>query len=90
MSVTIELLDRLKASQGGISDYACRRIFGVTQQQISKYRSGDSTMSAEKVIQACQLIGIDPGPYLCRMQSERAKCDIERKAWNDLFARLAA
>lgn len=90
MSVTLELLDLLKTSKGGVSDYACRRLLNVSQQTVSKYRLGDASFSAEKVVEVCQMLSIDPGPWLVRLQIERAKCDIDRGAWERVLERLAA
>lgn len=90
MSVTIELLDALKDRNGGLSDYACRRILDVTQQTVSKYRTGDTSMSEEKVILVCEILQIDPTPFVIRLASERAKCDKAREVWNHALERLAA
>ena len=40
MSVTVELLDSLKAAQGGVSDYRAAKLLCVAQQTMSKYRNG--------------------------------------------------
>jgi predicted transcriptional regulator len=90
MSVTLELLDALKASQDNASDYRVAKLLGVTQQTISKYRVGQSPISAEKMIIACELAGLDPVEWLIKLQAERAKCDAEKDIWNGLLTRTAA
>ncbi len=90
MSVSIELLDRLKASQDNASDYRAAKLLGVAQQTMSKYRNGQAPLSPEKVIIACQLAGLDPLEWLMRLQLERARCDSEKALWNDALNRLAA
>lgn len=90
MSVTIELLDCLKASNGGASDYRIAKILGLRQQTISDYRNERISFSEERVIQACELMHIEPAPYLFRLQAERARCDKARDFWNHAAARLAA
>lgn len=90
MTVTIELLDALKASNGGASDYRAAKLLGLSQPTVSNYRTGLKHFSDEKLVLVCSMLGIDPAPYLVRMQIERAKSDIGRDTWNALLARLAA
>ncbi len=90
MSVSIELLDRLKSAQGGVSDYRAAQLLGVKQPTMSQYRNGRCPLSPEKVIIACQLAGLDPLEWLMRLQLERARCDSEKALWNDALNRLAA
>lgn len=90
MSVTIELLDRLKASRGGVSDYRAAKILGVSQPTVSSWRTGVKSLSAEKVILICEILREPLAPWLLRWQIERAKCDKERQAWEAVAERLAA
>lgn len=88
MTTTLELLETLKASNGGASDLALSQILGVTHQNISLYRRGLSNLSDKLAILACENIGIDPAPYLLRLRVERAKCDSEKQAWSHILQRL--
>lgn len=90
MSISIELLDALKASQGNASDYRAAKLLCVTQPMVSKYRSEAAQMSPEKVILACNLAGLNATEWILRLQSESAKSDIEKSIWEDLLNRLAA
>jgi len=90
MSVSIDLLEVLKSSQGGCSDYRAAKLLGVAQPQICKYRNGERPLSAEKVILACELAGEDPIEWLFKLHAERAKCTAEKDIWNGLLHRLAA
>lgn len=90
MSVSIELLDALKAAQDNASDYRAAKLLGVAQQTMSKYRQGQCPLSAEKVILACNLAGLNAMEWLLRLQIERAKCTAEKAIWNDALHRLAA
>jgi transcriptional regulator with XRE-family HTH domain len=90
MSVSITLLDALKASQGNVSDYKAAQLLGVKQPTMSQYRNGRCPLSPEKVIIACELAGLNASEWLLRLQLERAKCDKEKSIWNDLLFRLAA
>ncbi|HRE18537.1 MAG TPA: hypothetical protein PLW86_15965 [Rhodocyclaceae bacterium] len=90
MSVSIELLDAVKASNGGVSDYRAAKMIGVSQPMMSKYRNEAVPMSAEKVILCCKLANLNPLEWLIRLQMERAKCQDEFTLWDDALHRLAA
>lgn len=90
MSITRELLDALKASNGGLSDYRVARIIGVGQSTMTKYNKEELSLSAEKVILICNHLGKDPYHWLVRLQIERAKCTAEKDIWTDALARMAA
>lgn len=90
MSVTTDLLEALKASQGGCSDYRAAHLLGVAQQTISKYRKEQAPMSPEKIILACELAGLDAVDWLLRLQLERARCDAEKEVWQSVRIRMAA
>ena len=90
MSVTRELLDLLKATDGGLSDYRVARIIGVGQSTMTKYNKEELPLSAEKVIFICKHLGKDPYFWLLRLQVERAKCDAEKEIWQTALSRMAA
>lgn len=90
MSVTRELLDALKATNGGLSDYRVAKIIGVQQQTITKYNKGDLPLSPKKVLFICELIGFDACDWLLRLYRERARCDSEKQIIDSLRDRLAA
>lgn len=90
MSVSVDLLEALKASQGGCSDYKAAQLLRVGQPQICKYRNGERPLSSEKIILACEIAGFDPLEWLIKLHAERAKCTAEKDIWNNLRERLAA
>lgn len=90
MSVTRDLLEALKSSQGGCSDYRLAQLLCVAQQTISKYQKEQCPISAEKVILACDIAGFDPIEWLLKLQAERAKSDAERELWEQVQTRMAA
>lgn len=90
MSVSIELLDALKASQGNCSDYRAAKILGVGQPQICKYRNEERPLSPEKVLFICELIGFDSVDWLLRLYRERARCTAEQAIIDSLRTRMAA
>lgn len=90
MSVTRELLDALKASNDGLSDYRIKSIIGVSQSMMTTYNNGTGKLSPEKVVLICDLLGKSPAGYLLRLYLERSKYDTEKTVLNDLIHRLAA
>jgi hypothetical protein len=84
------LLEALKASQGGCSDYRAAQLLCVAQQTVGKYRKEIAPMSAEKIILACEIAGFDPLEWLLKLHAERARCTAEKDIWNNLRERLAA
>lgn len=90
MSVTAELLNRLKASNGGLSDYKAAKIIGVTQPSMTKYHNGTLSLSPERVIIVCKTLGLDPSEWLIRLHRERARCTEEISIYDQLLTRLAA
>lgn len=90
MSVSVQLLDALKASQGGCSDYRVAQILGVAQQTVAKYRKEIAPMSAERVIQICELTGLDAKEWVLKLYRERARCTAEVEIIDDLLTRAAA
>lgn len=90
MSVSTDLLEVLKASQGGCSDYRAAQLLQVAQPTICKYNKGELPLSAEKLILACDIAGEDPIEWLFKLHAERARCDAEKDIWNGLLTRMAA
>lgn len=90
MSVSIELLDKLKACLGGISDYRAAKLLGVNQATVSAYRVGRVQMSSEIASKACKLAEISALPWILRLQLEKARCTEEKEAWQEALHRLAA
>lgn len=90
MSVSKELLNALKASNGGCSDYRLAKILGVAQPTIVKYNKGELPLSAERVIQICELTGLDAKEWVLKLYRERARCTAEVEIIDDLLTRAAA
>jgi hypothetical protein len=90
MSVTRELLDALKASDGGLSDYRVAKIIGVGQSTMTKYNKNELPLSPDKVLFICELIGFDAVDWLLRLYRERARCDREKAVLDTLRTRMAA
>lgn len=90
MSVSAEVLDALKASKDGLSDYAVAPIIGVSQQMISQIRNNRSHLSPEKILLVCELAGLDSVEWLLRYHRERAKCDKEKAVFDTILSRMVA
>lgn len=90
MSVTRELLDALKATNGGLSDYRVAKIIGVGQSTMTKYNNSERHLSPEKVLFICELIGFDACDWLLKLYRERARCDKEKQVLDTLRTRMSA
>lgn len=84
MSVSLELLEAFKASQGGLSDYRVAKLIGVAQPTITKYKQGMAPISAEKVLLMCKIAGFDEVDWLLRLYLERARSTDEITAIESL------
>lgn len=90
MSVTRELLDALKATNGGLSDYRVKALIGVSQSMMTKYNNGTDRLAPEKVLLICEMLDLDAVDWLLKLYRERAKCDKEKTALDGIRQRLAA
>lgn len=88
MQTTIEFLDACKAAQGLTSDYKLAKFLGVTQQSVNNYRQGKSFLCDETAIKVADCLGIYPALVLANIHAERAKGEVEKRAWQDLVKRL--
>lgn len=86
---TGRLLDAVKERMGIESDNALARIWGVSRQKISGYRTSDYTLSDEKAIHCADFLGIDPATVLIGIQAERA-ANGNRPEVADVLSRAAA
>lgn len=88
MNTTIGFIDAVKASQGGISDYRLAKILGITQQTVSKYRTGKDFLGDVTAIKVAALLEIEPAYVLACVHQERSKSDAERAAWSSIIERF--
>lgn len=86
-TATTRLLDALRASQGGITDYRAGKLLQVSTSTVSKWRVGKGHMSTANVQRACELAGLDVWEWNLRIAAEREQGpdgDIYREAVADL------
>jgi len=90
MSVTIELIDKLKESLGVSSDYAVAKALGITTQRMSNYRTGRNNFDNLMVFKVCDILQIDPGETLVRINAERSKRPAEKQAWEEILKKITS
>lgn len=75
MTATQQLLDLVRAAQGGISDYRVGKLMGVSTSAVSRWRTGDGHMSETNITAACKLLGGKPdvGRWQYFIGAEREK-----------------
>jgi len=78
----------LQAQHGGCSLYALHHILGVSTQAVYKIADGKAHMGTDTMLIACDCLGVDPRPWLIRVELERCKSPKRRqilmKILNDL------
>jgi hypothetical protein len=88
MNTTCDFLDAIKARHGVPSDYALAKTLGVTQQMISRYRTGRDFLSDSVAIQVAKLLELEPAVIIAAVHCERAKKPDEKAVWNTIFEKL--
>lgn len=80
-TITIDLLNAVKATTETQSDYAAARALNITRQAVSGYRAGNRQMDEEPAIRAAEILGIDPVQVLATLNYEKAKSEKMRNIW---------
>lgn len=88
MSVTKELLTKLKEAYPDASLYHFHKILGCTKQSIYQMEGGDRQMGADTILIVCDVLGLDPQPWLLRAEIERCKSDHRRQILSQMLDRL--
>lgn len=88
-NVTTELLTKLKTAYPDASLYHFHKILGCSTQSIYKMNDGKSQMGADTILIVCDVLGLDPQPYLIRAEIERCKSPIRRQILEDILSRLS-
>ena len=89
-STTVEFLDAIRVKHGLPSDYAARKLLGVSRAAISNYRTGKSLFGDDVALKAAVLLDLDPGYVLACIHAERTKRPQVRDAWEKVARGLAA
>ena len=90
MTVTRELLTKLKEAYPDASLYHFHKILGCSTQSIYQMEGGKRNMGADTIFVVCDVLGLDPQPYLLRAEIERAKSDHRRQILTELLGRYTA
>lgn len=85
---TKQLLDRLKAANGGASEYRVAQLLGVRSQTVYKWKNGQGFMSDEVGIRAAELLGLDPVNVVVDLHIEREEGNPTFSVWKALGKRL--
>ncbi len=81
-----DYLDAVKTRLRLPSDYALKRVLGVTTQQISFYRTGKGQFGDDVCLRVAEILDIPPGRVLADVAAERAKSEAVREVWRRLSA----
>lgn len=82
MSVTTELLERVRKHTATGSDYAVAQLLGISRFRMSHYMRGIHELDDDEVItRAAKLIGENPAALLARFQAAKSKSPEARGYW---------
>lgn len=87
-TVGMELLTLLKAQYPDASTYSLHHILGCSPQNVYQIADGSQEMGADTVLIACDCLGIDPRPWLIRVELHRCKSSKRRQILNKILADL--
>lgn len=69
---TKRYLEKIRAANGGCSDYKLAQIIGVRQQTVSNYMTGNRTLDDDVAVAVAELLGISPLQVIADCSAERA------------------
>lgn len=90
MESTAQLFERLRASNGGCSDYRLAKLMGTPQTYIIRWTQHGKTMDDEHAIRMAELLAIDPAYVLACMAAERSHSVESSRHWERIAAHFAA
>ena len=82
------LLTMLKAQYPDASTYSFHHMLGCSPQNIYQIADGSQEMGADTVLIACDCLGIDPRPWLIRVELHRCKSPKRRQILTRILADL--
>ena len=88
MSVTKELLTKLKEAYPDASLYHFHKILGCSTQSIYMMEGGKREMGADTILVVCDVLGLDPQPWLLRAEIARCKSDHRRQILSQMLDKL--
>ncbi|MYM96254.1 hypothetical protein [Duganella vulcania] len=86
---TTEYLDAVKAKRGLPSDYALAKELEVSQQTVTHYRNGRTSMGIETSMRVGEILGVDGHKVYADGQIERAKNSAQTAFWTDISEKFS-
>jgi len=90
MSITTDLMDRVRQSKNLSSDAALAKLLGSKPSTMSGYRQGVRHAEPELVKAMATLLKEDPEVWVLRVQAEREIVPARKQVWLRAAERLAA
>ena len=85
MSLTIELMERVRERTTTRTDYAIAKALGISTQRVYKYVHGQGDIQDDDTIaRAAELIGENPAALLARFHAAKANGPTARLYWQKL------
>jgi len=88
MTASQHLLTMLKAQHEGCSLYALHHILGVSAQNIYKINEGNQEFSPDTVMICCDVLAVDPQPWLLRIEITRCRSPKRRQIMERMLSAM--
>lgn len=85
---TVDLLAKLAAQRGLVSDYGIAKFLGVSRSRVSSWRHG-VTIGEEMAITIADELALDRGYVLASIAAERTKRTAAKAVWSNVAKKLA-
>lgn len=89
-TTTQELLTMLQTQHDGCSLYALHNILGVSKAAIYQMADGQQEMNTDTLLIACDVLGVDPTPWLLRVELTRCRSPKRRQILKAMLDRFDA
>jgi plasmid maintenance system antidote protein VapI len=87
---TMEYLDLVRKKLDLPSDYALQKPLGVSKSQLSKYRTGNDSMSDAMAMRVAEVCGLPAAKVLLDMHIERSKTPEIKAAWASIMEKISS
>lgn len=78
----------LQTHHDGCSLYAIHNILGLSTQAVYDISNGHTEMSPDTLLIACDILSIDPTPWLLRVELTRCRSPKRRQILRDMLDRM--
>lgn len=90
LETSVELLERVRAKQGGVSWYRLQRMIPASETTVANWKKGRSTIDRKFVARIAELLDESPEYVLLCLEHERETSAELRKIWKRLASLITS